>query len=96
MIISGEVWRKELGRFPLGKTRLRHVKDCHMGGIADRVLTTQETDLGPRDGSKMCSDSGLMRRLCNEDYLRMETCEAVTPTAAMLWEVESEAGYQLP
>lgn len=34
-ILSGEAWRKELGRFPLGKTRLRHVKDCHVGGIAD-------------------------------------------------------------
>lgn len=72
------------------------MKDRHMGGIADRVLTTQETSLGPWDGSKMRSDSGLMRRLCNGDCLRMETCEAGTPTAALLWEVESEAGYQLP
>lgn len=95
-ILSGEAWRKELGRFPLGKMRLRHVKDCRVGGIADRVLTAQETDPGPRGGSKTCSDSGLMRRFCNEDCLRMEPCEAVTPTAALLWEVEAEAEYQLP
>lgn len=72
------------------------MKGCHVGGIADRVLKAQETDPGPRGGSKMCSDSGLMRRLCNEDCLRMEPCEAVTPTAALLWEGEAEAEYQLP
>lgn len=72
------------------------MKGCHVGGTADRVLKAQETDPGPRGGKQDVLRFWLMRRLCNEDCLRMEPCEAVTPTAALLWEGEAEAEYQLP